>query len=98
MYNPKNYFVYIITNFENTTLYVGVTNSLIRRIQEHKNGKIKGFSAKYKLTKLVYYEIYGDIYAAINREKQIKAGSRKKKEDLIKNINPEWFDLFKKIY
>lgn len=88
MFNEKYYYIYMITNFENTTLYTGVTNNIARRVNEHKNGSYKGFSSKYKLTKLVYYETFNDIGDAIAREKQIKAGSRKKKEELIKNLNP----------
>lgn len=95
MHEEKNYYVYIMTNHENTVLYTGVTNSLFRRVMEHKEGKIKGFTEKYKLTNLVYYEHYKYIDQAIAREKQIKAGSRKKKEELINTINPEWKDLSK---
>lgn len=90
----RNYFVYIVTNFENKVLYTGVTNNLARRIQEHKEGKIEGFTAKYKLNKLVYHELFNYINDAISREKQIKGGSRKKKEELIISINPKWNDLF----
>ncbi len=72
-------YIYIITNHTNTTLYTGVTNNLSRRIYEHKNHLIKGFSTRYNLTKLVYFEICDDITQAITREKQIKAGSRQKK-------------------
>ena len=89
----KKGYIYIITNKNNTTLYTGVTSNLNKRIYEHKNHLIEGFSKKYNLEKLVYYEIFEDIREAINREKQIKAGSRKKKEKLIKSINPEWKDL-----
>lgn len=86
--------VYIMTNFKNTVLYTGVTNNLIRRVFEHKSGHDpKSFASKYNITKLVYFESFHTIEEAIAREKQIKAGSRKKKEDLIKSINPEWKDL-----
>ena len=91
----KNYYVYIITNYENTVLYTGVTNDIERRIYEHKNKLIKGFSNKYNLNKLVYFEQGGDAYAAIKREKQIKGGSRVKKIILIEGINPQWRDLSK---
>ncbi|OGI02595.1 MAG: excinuclease ABC subunit C [Candidatus Melainabacteria bacterium GWF2_32_7] len=90
----KQYFVYIITSFEESVLYTGVTNDLIRRIYEHKNKLIKGFSSKYNLQKLVYYEIFDYIEDAILREKQIKAGSRKKKIDLINSFNESWQDLY----
>ena len=88
-------FIYILTNRNNTTLYVGVTSRLKERIYEHKTGKYKNsFSNRYNLKKLVYYESFTSIVDAIAREKQLKAGSRKKKEDLIKLFNPEWRDLY----
>jgi putative endonuclease len=74
--------------------YTGVTNDLFRRIYEHKEKIIKGFTQKYNLSKLIYYEVYDDIELALNREKQIKAGSRKKKIELIKNLNPDFKDLY----
>ncbi len=89
----NNYYVYIITNKTNNVLYTGVTNNLERRIYEHKNKLIKGFSSKYNLNKLVYYEITNDINSAIVREKKIKGGSRKKKIELINLMNPDWKDL-----
>ncbi|MFA5080176.1 MAG: GIY-YIG nuclease family protein [Candidatus Paceibacterota bacterium] len=89
----KNYYIYIITNYNNTVLYTGVTNDLERRIQEHKNKIIPGFSNKYNLNKIVYYEQFSDIENAISREKQIKGGSRGKKIGLINNMNPKWEDL-----
>jgi putative endonuclease len=89
----KQYYVYILTNKYNKVLYTGVTNDLKRRVYEHKKGLIKGFTAKYNVDKLVYYEATEDINAAILREKQIKAGSRKKKIDLIEGANPGWKDL-----
>ena len=89
----KRYFVYIITNQRNTTLYTGVTNNLRKRIYQHRQKVVDGFTKKYNIFKLVYYEIFEDIYRAIAREKQIKAGSRKIKIDLIKSMNPEWKDL-----
>ena len=93
----KLYSVYIMTNHHNTTLYTGVTNDLYRRIQQHRSKEGSSFTRKYNLTKLVYFEITEDISAAILREKQIKVGSRQKKEDLINSINPTWQDLFEDI-
>jgi putative endonuclease len=90
----KQYYVYIITNVRNTVLYVGVTNDLIRRIYEHKEKLVDGFTKKYNIIKLVYYEVSEDIENAILGEKQIKAGSRQKKVQLINNINREWRDLY----
>ena len=90
----KNYFVYIVTNSRNTVLYTGVTSNLINRIYHHKNKSVSSFSSKYNLEKLVYYEIFEDIKNAIKREKQIKAGSRKKKIELIIKFNPKWKDLY----
>ena len=89
----KQYAVYIMTNRHNTTLYTGVTNDLKRRVYEHKSGKGSAFTKRYNITKLVYFELTGDIEAAIWREKQIKAGSRQKKIDLVDALNPEWRDL-----
>jgi putative endonuclease len=93
----KKGYIYILTNKNNTTLYVGVTSNLPKRIYEHKNKVVKGFTKKYNLTKIVYYEVYDDIYNAIVREKQLKGGSRKKKIELIESINPEWEDLSEEI-
>ena len=92
--DTNDYCVYIMTNPNNTVLYTGVTNNLHRRVAEHKAGKGGKFTSKYKATKLVYYECGNDINAAIDREKQIKGGSRQKKEVLINQMNPEWKDLF----
>ena len=89
----KYYCVYIITNFLNTVLYTGVTGNLIARIYHHKNKTVSSFSSKYNLNKLIYYEIYEDVNQALAREKQIKAGNRKKKVDLINKFNPDWKDL-----
>lgn len=75
-------------------LYTGVTNDLIRRVYEHKEKLIAGFTKKYNVNKLVYYEIFTDINNAITREKQIKAGSRQKKIDLVNSMNPQWCDLY----
>lgn len=93
----KSYCVYILTNYHNTVLYTGVTNDIARRVQEHKDGVVKGFTQKYKCHILVYYEVTDDINAAIEREKQIKGGSRSAKEKLINSINPDWNDLSKDI-
>jgi putative endonuclease len=90
----KEYFVYIMTNKYNTVLYTGVSNNLMRRVWEHKEGSGSIFTNRYRVTKLVYYESYENINLAIAREKQIKGGSRQKKIDLIKNLNPDWNDLF----
>lgn len=90
----KNYNFYIYIMASNTgTLYIGMTNNLERRVYEHQNGLIKGFTKKYSCKKLVYYEHYTDVYEAITREKQIKKWRREKKENLIKTINPSWKDL-----
>jgi len=94
---PKYYSVYIITNSRNTVLYTGVTGNLAARIYYHKNKSVSSFSSKYNLEKLVYYEVYEEINLAIAREKKIKAGSRKKKIDLINKFNPSWKDLFSTI-
>lgn len=91
------YCVYIMTNKVNTALYTGVTNEIRRRVAEHKAGKGSKFTSKYKITKLVYYECGSDIYAAIDREKQIKGGSRQKKIDLINSFNQDWEDLYEEL-
>jgi putative endonuclease len=94
MYEERQYYVYITTNKNNTVLYTGMTNDLIRRVLEHKEKKKKGFTSRYNVVKLVYYEILESASGAISREKQIKAGSRQKKIDLINSMNPEWSDLY----
>ena len=94
MYEERQYYVYIMTNKTNNVLYTGMTNDLVRRVWEHKEKLIKGFTSRYNITKLVYYEIFATAYDAIAREKQIKAGSRQKKLDLINKVNPEWKDLY----
>lgn len=93
----KQYFVYILTNKNNTVLYTGITSDLLARIWQHKNKVCLGFTSKYNTHKLVYYEIFEDAYEAISREKQIKAGSRKKKINLINNFNPQWRDLYEEL-
>ena len=90
---PRNYYVYILTNQTNKVLYTGVTNNLQRRVYQHKNKLLEGFSKKYNCNKLVWYEVTESIESAINREKQIKAGSRAKKIQLIESINSDWKDL-----
>ena len=87
-------YVYILFNKRNGTLYTGVTSDLIKRVFQHKSKEVKGFTNKYNTDKLGYYEECGDIYSAIEREKQLKGGSRKKKLQLIETINPDWRDLY----
>ena len=87
------YFVYIMTNENNKVLYIGVTNNLIRRVYEHKNKLIEGFTSKYNVNKLVYCEETNDVYQAISREKQLKGWTRQKKINLIKSINPEFKEI-----
>ena len=95
--NEKQYYVYIITNKYNTTIYVGVTNNLARRIYEHKNKLVEGFSSKYNLNKLIYFECTENVESAIIREKQIKNYSRSKKELLIEKMNPSREDLYESL-
>ena len=93
----KTYYVYIITNKLNSVLYIGITSNLVKRIWEHKNKVVDGFSNQYNLNKLVYYEICNDIEQAIKREKQLKNWHRAWKDNLIKEKNPEFLDLFSSI-
>jgi len=93
MKNERNYYVYLMTNAGNSTLYTGVTSSLEHRVFEHKQKLVKGFTQRYNLTKLVYYEETDDIGAAIAREKEIKGWTRKKKDALIASMSPTWRDL-----
>jgi putative endonuclease len=88
----RDYYIYIMTN-RSGTLYVGVTNDLERRVWEHKEGAVDGFTKRYGITRLVYYETTSDVEAAISREKQIKGWLRHKKFALIRTMNPEWKDL-----
>ncbi len=90
----KQMYVYIMTNAYNKVLYTGVTSDLARRVYEHREGMGDGFTSRYNVKKLVYYEVYADAYSAISREKQIKAGSRRRKVELIQRMNPEWKDLY----
>jgi putative endonuclease len=92
MQTDNQYYVYIMTN-KSGTLYVGLTNNIKKRVYEHKNKLVEGFTKKYNITKLLYFETFCDIYSAIAREKTIKGWLRKKKIDLIKSVNPDWSDL-----
>ncbi len=90
---PKNMYVYILTNQRHTVLYIGVTNDLERRIAEHRSKGRRGFTQRYNVSKLVYFEEFDDPLEAIQREKQIKGGSRQKKVDMINAMNPDWIEL-----
>jgi putative endonuclease len=90
----KNYFVYILASKRHGTLYIGVTNNLARRIFEHKNKLVPGFTKQYNVNKLVYFEEYNDINQALLREKQLKKWYRQWKINLIEDFNPEWKDLY----
>jgi len=90
----RNYYVYILTNKNNTVLYTGVTNDLKRRVYQHKEKMADGFTKKYNVNKLVYFEFGNDIKEAIFKEKQIKAGSRQDKINLVNSLNKEWRDLY----
>lgn len=95
--DPKamnQYYIYIMSNRKNGVLYIGVTNNLIRRVFEHREHQAKGFTDKYNLTRIVYYEVASDITSAITREKQLKAWRRQWKIDLINKANPDWSDLY----
>ena len=89
----KAFFVYMMTNRSRVVLYTGITNSLVRRVWEHQNGEIKGFTKKYKVNRLVYYENFDDPRGAISREKEIKDWRRSKKNALVETLNPKWADL-----
>ena len=89
----KAYYVYLLTNWNNKVMYVGITNDLERRIYEHKEKVVKGFTEKYNVNKLVYYEQTSDVAEALNREKEIKKWRREKKNRLVVNTNPLWRDL-----
>jgi putative endonuclease len=90
----KNPAIYIMSNQKNGAVYTGVTSNIIKRVYEHKNSIMPGFASEKKCTLLVYYEFFDSMIAAIDREKQIKAGSRKKKLQLIEELNPMWDDLY----
>jgi putative endonuclease len=89
----KQYCVYLLTNKNNTVIYIGFTSNLIKRIYQHKTKSFKGFTQKYNCDKLVYFEVFSNADEAIQREKQLKAGNRKRKEELIQKENPDWEDL-----
>jgi len=93
----KQYYVYIITNKNNRVLYTGVTSNFKKRVYEHKEKFVDGFTKKYNVSKLVYFEVFEDPENAILREKKIKAGSRQKKIDLINSMNKEWADLYEQL-
>ena len=90
----KLYYVYILTNRSNRVLYTGVTSNLKARIQQHREKRTEGFTSKYNVHKLVYFEATNDVMSAIEKEKQIKSGSRKKKIELIESMNNSWADLY----
>ena len=90
-------YIYIMTNEGHSTLYTGVTSDLVKRVYEHREKLAEGFTKRYNLTKLVYYEVFDEIENAIIREKQIKAGSRSKKLQLINGLNPDWKDLYEEL-
>ncbi len=94
----KSYFVYIMASKKNGTLYVGVTSNLVKRIYEHKNNIVKGFTKKYRIHDLVHYEIFDDVQEAIKREKQLKWWKRNWKIELIEKENPEWLDLYNQLW
>ena len=93
----KNYYVYIVTNKPRGTLYIGMTSDLDRRAFEHRNGLIDGFTKKYNLKMLVYFEVFNRVEGAITREKKLKKWNRQWKIDLIEKSNPEWDDLYIKL-
>ena len=88
-----NYYVYILTSYYGRAMYIGFTNNLERRIQEHKSGLIEGFTQKYQIHKLVYYEYYQNASAAITREKELKGWKRERKNALVQSVNPEWKEI-----
>ena len=89
----REYYLYIMASGRNGTLYIGITSDLIKRVWEHKTYVVKGFTSKYNVTQLVYYEIYEDVNEAIEREKNMKAWKRKWKLRVIEEVNPNWDDL-----
>lgn len=92
-----NYYIYILSNVTRTVLYTGVTNNLVKRVWEHKHDLVKGFTNKYHVHDLVYYESFDNIQSAIEREKQIKSWSRKRKDELIVGVNPSKKDLYSEL-
>lgn len=93
----KQYYIYILANASGRVLYVGVTNDLKRRVYEHKTKSAEGFTSRYNISKLVYYEVCEDAYTAISREKQIKGGSREDKVHLVRKMNQSWTDLYESL-
>ena len=93
----RHYYVYILANVPGGVLYTGMTNDLKRRVYEHKSGDGSGFARRYNVDRLVYFEVLTDPLSAISREKQIKAGPRRKKVELIESLNPPWKDLYHKL-
>ena len=93
MTREHHYFVYLLTNWNNKVMYIGMTNDLVRRVYEHKTKAVKGFTEKYNVNRLVYFEETSDVHAAIAREKEIKKWRREKKNALVIQANPEWRDL-----
>ncbi len=88
-----HFFVYILTSYNGNAMYIGVTNDLVRRVFQHKSGLIEGFTKQYRVHKLVYFEQFEDVHAALEREKQIKKWSRAKKNGLVETANPEWKEI-----
>ena len=93
IHTERHYYVYLLTNWSNKVMYVGVTNNLERRMYEHRHKRVKGFTQKYNVIKLVYFEETGDVHAALAREKEIKKWRREKKDALVLKDNKEWLDL-----
>ena len=89
----KNYYVYILTNKTDQVMYIGVTNDLYRRLYEHKNDLVEGFTKKYRVHKLVYFEQMNDVHSALTREKELKGWRRSRKNALVETVNPQWIDL-----
>ena len=97
-WNVKEFYVYMITNRSRVVLYTGVTSKLEGQVWQRKNQVVKGFTSKYKLDRLVYYEQFADAISAITREKEIKSWRREKKNELVRTLNPNWEDLAKKLF
>ena len=93
----KNYYVYIVSNKPRGTLYIGMTNNLVRRVYEHRDGLIDGFTRKYNLKRLVYFEVFNRVEDAIHREKRLKKWNRQWKIELIEKVNPAWIDLYEQL-
>ncbi len=97
MAEEKHYYVYLLTNWNNKVMYVGITNDLVRRLYEHKNKLVSGFTKKYNVHKLVYFEETSDVISALAREKEIKKWRREKKNKLVLSGNPGWNDLSERL-